>query len=353
MLLQQAAHVGFVEAMDDDAMIQTCKEVRSFIMEKGPLPRTPDGHETRNREEYLEDHRHAKVIWEWFSNNLPRGSLAGTNVKVTLITHAMVLGEPSSLVTILAPTGHKVFVNKLDALERTLDKVGFVEGHSGPGSKVKCALNVAADAREVLTLFNEHFSLTGRARMSLGTALRVLAVRERLGDELCKELEYISDGADAFRHLTESDSRFTIDRLRSVLLKAAGSSAPRPPRLFSLNPPGVFASRVAFDELSGWWGSDYTSFFDGDMNDDQQFDLFCAASDDGTGRAGQMKILRTEAEEGAMMVAEEQARPTGQRGDTCHDGSDPDCLSEGVPAEPTCPLPRPCKGLLLRASVPA
>ena len=88
MLLQQAAHVGFVEAMDDDAMIQTCKEVRSFIMEKGPLPRTPNGHDCLNREEYLEDHRHAKVIWEWFSKNLSRGSLAETNVKVTLITHS-------------------------------------------------------------------------------------------------------------------------------------------------------------------------------------------------------------------------------------------------------------------------
>ena len=88
MLLQQAAHVEFVQAMDADTMIKTCKDVRSSIIDKGPSPRSPNGHVTLNSEEYLEDHRHAKVIWKWFSKNLRRGSLAETNVKVTLITHS-------------------------------------------------------------------------------------------------------------------------------------------------------------------------------------------------------------------------------------------------------------------------
>jgi len=89
-----------------------------------------------------------------------------------------------------------------------------------PVGDVQCsdvAPRASIAAQLVLELLNAHFELYGKARKSLGTALRSATVRKRLPEEMCKELGYIAGGADAFRHLTGSDMNNTLRFLRVEL----------------------------------------------------------------------------------------------------------------------------------------
>ena len=79
------------------------------------------------------------------------------------------------------------------------------------------ALAVSNAAHTALDLVNASVPLVGRARITLGTALRAAEVRRLLGDELVKEIGYIANGADAFRHLGETDINNTLHLLRKAL----------------------------------------------------------------------------------------------------------------------------------------
>nr|ABO47897.1 unknown [Alexandrium fundyense] len=69
---------------------------------------------------------------------------------------------------------------------------------------------IGTQAHHALDILVAHFPLEGRARKSLGTALRVLCVRKALPKELLVQLQFISDGADAFRHLVQTDIGQTV-----------------------------------------------------------------------------------------------------------------------------------------------
>ena len=73
----------------------------------------------------------------------------------------------------------------------------------------------------------------GRARKSLGTALRVAVIRRLLGDELVREVGYIADGADAYRHLGESDMNHTLYLLRKALHSGGWTATYNDDRVFA------------------------------------------------------------------------------------------------------------------------
>ena len=83
----------------------------------------------------------------------------------------------------------------------------------------------SAASHAILGALGEHFGLRGRAKASLGTALRVKAVRAQLGidAELLQTLGYVSAAADAARHLTAPLIGRVVEDLRS-LLRATGES---------------------------------------------------------------------------------------------------------------------------------
>ena len=68
-------------------------------------------------------------------------------------------------------------------------------------------------ANQILGLLSSQFHLTGKATKSLGTALRARAVRQQVDDSLLQELSYISDGADAVRHLTSTSVQRAVRAL--------------------------------------------------------------------------------------------------------------------------------------------
>ena len=104
------------------------------------------------------------------------------------------------------------------ALEDTLDILDRRRGTEACTERKPTVENFAAEvsvyAHEVLLVVNEHIHPYGRERKNLGTALRAGPVRSRLGNELCKELSFIAEGSDAYRHLSSSDMRFTVASLR-------------------------------------------------------------------------------------------------------------------------------------------
>jgi hypothetical protein len=83
------------------------------------------------------------------------------------------------------------------------------------------ALDVAQAAQSVLNEINGAFSLVGRARKSLGTALRASSVRRTLDVGLMKDLTYVAAGADAFRHLSATDMGKTAEQLRNAVAAAS------------------------------------------------------------------------------------------------------------------------------------
>jgi len=76
---------------------------------------------------------------------------------------------------------------------------------------------VCVAAHELLDEINQFVNLEGKARKSLGTALRVSSIRGALGKDLLKEALFISAGADAFRHLVQTDMQETLSRVRQRL----------------------------------------------------------------------------------------------------------------------------------------
>mmetsp|Transcript_147684 Transcript_147684/g.375196 ORF Transcript_147684/g.375196 Transcript_147684/m.375196 type:complete len:245 (+) Transcript_147684:102-836(+) len=91
--------------------------------------------------------------------------------------------------------------------------------------------SISLASSDILESLVSKFSLRGRADKFLSTALRVRAVRDSLIDhpELCDTLGYISDAADALRHLTP----FVVDRaardLRAVFCSDPSHSTPPSP----------------------------------------------------------------------------------------------------------------------------
>ena len=81
---------------------------------------------------------------------------------------------------------------------------------------------IAVGASEALDLINSHLPLHSPADMSLGTALRVQAVRDAIGDD--EALTFLAEGADALRHWTTTRVNRTVARLKRKL--PAAPSAP-------------------------------------------------------------------------------------------------------------------------------
>ena len=91
----------------------------------------------------------------------------------------------------------------------------------------------SAAANVILNLLTHAFHLKGAASTSLGTALRVSAVRKSLAGQhnghevdIVRALSYVAAAADAQRHLTEASIESSVLALRKAL--ADGSPAPRP-----------------------------------------------------------------------------------------------------------------------------
>jgi hypothetical protein len=101
------------------------------------------------------------------------------------------------------------------------------------------AVKVTTAAHVALNEVNRGFpALVGKARKNLGTALRASSVRAELTDSLLKDLSYIADGADAYRHLSTIDMDKTLHSLRQHISTVRGAQLPPPP------PPPLDASGI-------------------------------------------------------------------------------------------------------------
>ena len=109
-------------------------------------------------------------------------------------------------------------------------------------------LNVAAAAHEAMELLNARFQLSGRARKSLGTALRVADVRAGVEASLIEDLRHIAAGADAFRHLCSADMQRSLQRLREMLAERGETQADA--RIASPPPAGPSAGAGARRDVS-------------------------------------------------------------------------------------------------------
>ena len=86
----------------------------------------------------------------------------------------------------------------------------------GPHCEDNFGMQVAEASHHLLSLINGKVDLHGRARKTLGTALRVPEVRQLLGEELLREAGCVASAGDAFRHLTATDLAATMRRLQKV-----------------------------------------------------------------------------------------------------------------------------------------
>ena len=114
---------------------------------------------------------------------------------------------------------HGNTVVKLSSVDATARLVLLINGGSQPGAcrPDQFVAEVNQAAHDLLECINQSFSLAGAARKNLGTALRCREVRAALGKELCKDLQFIAEGADAYRHLTGANMRTAIAAVSATL----------------------------------------------------------------------------------------------------------------------------------------
>ena len=119
---------------------------------------------------------------------------------------------------------------------------------------------VSAGAAAALDALVRRFPLVGRANTSLGTALRVKAVRSTLGkDEDClRHMNYLAAAADAYRHLSPAVIEKTLNTFQQLLeggaalaLSASSSAAPSPGPVISATSSCPSSSAASSPRVSG------------------------------------------------------------------------------------------------------
>mmetsp|Transcript_62300 Transcript_62300/g.190356 ORF Transcript_62300/g.190356 Transcript_62300/m.190356 type:complete len:455 (-) Transcript_62300:359-1723(-) len=115
------------------------------------------------------------------------------------------------------PVRHGNVVVHAQSLEQAVtlaQRLNSSEVNSGGPPLLSC---IGQAANHILDALTSHFGLQGKAAQSLGTALRVRAVRSHLDSELLKAMAHIAVSADAVRHLTVSSIGAIVQSLGMAL----------------------------------------------------------------------------------------------------------------------------------------
>jgi len=134
-----------------------------------------------------------------------------------------------------AMTGYSVRHGAAVAHLRSLEEVELLLRRLGTGAAAAVAGGdsllsaVAPAAHELLTAVVRHFDLHGRAAESLGTALRVAAVRAAFGAQMLRDAGQLAGAADALRHLSGPRIERVLGFTRGLVASSAAAPSASPP----------------------------------------------------------------------------------------------------------------------------